>query len=125
MLSRDNVVRVRLQFTGFISCHSDPSLILASGSVPAKAESTWTGWAKEAMNDGRLSLGCAVNSSTVDVACSRGWLEEPGTETVVEAMRLSNWRSESMKRQVRTEVMLRPTIIFHEMKQEAEVTYGS
>ena len=57
------------------------------------------------MKDGRLLLGCAPNSKTVDATCSR--TREPGRERVgTDAMVLSNWRSESIKWHVRIEVIL-------------------
>ena len=58
------------------------------------------------MNDGRLSLGRAVNSSTGDAMSSRD--RAPGAETVEGEIVLSNWRSEIMKWEMRMDVMLRP-----------------
>ena len=79
------------------------------------------------MKGGRLPLGRALiaNSSTVEVVWSR--TREPEMESVADVEALSNWRSESMKRQMRTEVTLGSMITISRTgaKRGAEATYES
>ena len=56
------------------------------------------------MKDGRPSLGCAPNWSTVDIMSSGP--QEAVSEYTAGAVMLSNSRSESMKWHVRIDVML-------------------
>lgn len=58
------------------------------------------------MKPGRVSLGFLANSSTGDMTRCSLMLEEFPHEDPADAALLSNRRSESMKRQMRIDVML-------------------
>lgn len=89
-----------------VSCHSNPakSSTIVSAPVVNHPESTWTGWAKGAIKGGRLLLDRTLNSSTIEAVCTRA--SELGVGIVMDAIVLSNWRRERMKRQTRMDVIL-------------------
>ena len=90
--------------TASISRSSESLLRIGPWSTSDSEEPVWIGWAKDAMAAGRLSLECAPNVNTFESVCSRSW--DTAWESVVDAIVLSNWRRESMKRQTMIEVIL-------------------